>query len=139
MNEEFKLKIPQAGKSNFKVIRDGNYYFVDKSELISDIVNDGNEVYLFTRPRRFGKTLNLSMIDAFFNINYKGNSWFNDLKISEHENCTKLKNSFPVIFISMKELGVRDFNLFRSDVATKMSELFGDFRYLSDSDKIDQS
>ena len=136
---EFKLKIPQAGKSNFKEIRDGNYYFVDKSELISDIVDDGNGVFLFTRPRRFGKTLNLSMIDAFFNMNYKGNTWFDDLKVSEHENCMKLKNSFPVISISMKELGVRDFNLFRSDVATRMTNVFRGFDYLSDSVKINQA
>ena len=82
---EFKLLIPQAGKNDFKVIRDKNYYFVDKSELISDIIDDGSEVYLFTRPRRFGKTLNLSMVDAFFNMKYKGNTWFDDLKVSEHE------------------------------------------------------
>ena len=135
---EFKLKVPQTGIDDFIEIRDGDYYFVDKSELISDIVDDRNKVYLFTRPRRFGKSLNLSMINAFFNTNYKGNTWFDDLKVSEHENCTKLKNTFPVIFISMKELGIRDFNLFLSDVATRMSELFGDFRYLSDSNKIDQ-
>ncbi len=132
------MKVPQTGIDDFIEIRDGNYYFVDKSELISDIVDDRNKVYLFTRPRRFGKTLNLSMIDAFFNMKYKGNTWFDGLKVQEHGNCMKLKNSFPVISISMKELGIRDFNLFRSEVATKMSELFGDFRYLSDSDKIDQ-
>ena len=138
MNGELKLKIPQTGKVDFKEIRDGNYYFVDKSELISDIIDDGNGVYLFTRPRRFGKTLNLSMMDAFFNMNYKGNNWFDGLKVSEHENCTKLKNTFPVISISMKELEVDNFDLFLSDVATKVSNLFRTFRYLSDSDKIDQ-
>ena len=134
---EFKLKIPQTGKIDFKEIRDGNYYFVDKSELISDIINDGNGVYLFTRPRRFGKTLNLSMIDAFFNMNYKGNTWFDDLKVSEHENCIKLKNTFPVISISMKDMDVEDFNEFLSDFSQKISSLFGDFNYLADSDKID--
>ena len=100
--EEFKLKIPQTGIEYFWEIRDGNYYYVDKSELISDIVDDRNKVYLFTRPRRFGKTLNLSMINAFFNMKYKGNTWFDGLKVQEHENCMKLKNSFPVIAISMK-------------------------------------
>ena len=136
--EEFKLLIPQTGIEYFWEIRSGRYYYVDKSELISDIVDDGNKVYLFTRPRRFGKTLNLSMIDAFFNMKYKGNTWFDDLKVSEHENCTKLKNTFPVISISMKELEVDDFDLFLSDVATKVSNLFRTFRHLSDSDKIDQ-
>ena len=134
---EFKLKVPQTGIDDFIEIRDGNYYFVDKSELISDIVDDGNKVYLFTRPRRFGKSLNLSMIDAFFNINYKGNTWFDDLKVSEHENCTKLKNTFPVIFISMKEMDTEDFNEFLSDLSQKIYSIFKDFKYIADSDKID--
>ena len=137
--EEFKLLIPQTGKIDFKEIRGGNYYYVDKSELISDIIDDGNGVYLFTRPRRFGKTLNLSMIDAFFNMNYKGNTWFDGLKVSEHKNCMKLMNTFPVISISMKELGIRDFNLFRSEVATKMTNVLRGFDYLSDSDKINRA
>lgn len=59
------LKIP-LGIDSFREIRDGRYYYVDKSELISDIVSKGDRVYLLTRPRRFGKTLNLSMIDCFF-------------------------------------------------------------------------
>ena len=131
------MKVPQTGKNDFKVIRDGNYYFVDKSELISDIVDDGSEVFLFTRPRRFGKTLNLSMIDAFFNMNYKGNTWFDDLKVSEHENCIKLKNSFPIISISMKEMDTEDFNEFLSDLSQKIYSIFKDFKYIADSDKID--
>ena len=69
------LAIP-SGVDDFRKIREGGYYFVDKSELVSDIVNDRSEVFLFTRPRRFGKSLNLSMIDAFFNLEYKGTKWF---------------------------------------------------------------
>ena len=134
---EFKLMIPQTGIDDFIEIRDGNYYFVDKSELISDIVDDRNKVYLFTRPRRFGKSLNLSMIDAFFNMNYKGNTWFDDLKVSEHENCMKLKNTFPVISISMKEMDTEDFNEFLSDLSQKIYSIFKDFKYIADSDKID--
>jgi len=54
----------------FKSLRDGNRYYVDKTGLIGDIINGNVQVYLFTRPRRFGKTLNLSMLDSFFNIAY---------------------------------------------------------------------
>ena len=64
-----KKRIP-IGVDDFKEIRDEGYYFVDKSELISDILSERNKVYLFTRPRRFGKSLNLSMLDAFFNLKY---------------------------------------------------------------------
>ena len=136
MNGELKLKIPQTGKVDFKEIRDGNYYFVDKSELISDIIDDGNGVYLFTRPRRFGKTLNLSMIDAFFNMNYKGNNWFDDLKVSKHENCMKLKNSFPVIAISMKDFDPNSLVKFHDKIVDIVETAYDQHLYLNDSDKI---
>ena len=80
-----KKRIP-IGVDDFKEIRDEGYYFVDKSELISDILREGAEVYNFTRPRRFGKSLNLSMLDAFFNLKYpKDNKWFDGLKVSKHK------------------------------------------------------
>ena len=75
-----RLAIP-IGVDSFREIREDGYYFVDKSELVSDIVEQRSKVYLFTRPRRFGKTLNLSMIDCFFNLKYEGNTWFDGLKV----------------------------------------------------------
>ena len=134
--EEFKLKVPQTGIEYFWEIRDGNYYYVDKSELISDIVDDGNKVYLFTRPRRFGKTLNLSMINAFFNMKYKGNTWFDGLKVQEHENCMKLMNTFPVISISMKDPIVDTIEDFMDKMKVKLTSVYGQFEYLEESDKV---
>ena len=134
--EEFRLKVPQTGIDDFKKIRNGEYYYVDKSELISDIVDDKNEVYPFTRPRRFGKTLNLSMIDAFFNMKYKGNTWFDGLKVQEHENCMKLKNSFPVISISMKDPIVDTVKDFMDKIKVKITSVYGKFEYLKKSDKV---
>lgn len=94
------------GGMSFAEIRERNKYYVDKTGLIADILeNDDNRVYLFTRPRRFGKTTNLSMLDAFFNIRYKGNSWFEGLEISEHPEYSGYMNAFPVIHI---DLGVAD-------------------------------
>lgn len=94
------------GGMSFAEIRERNKYYVDKTGLIADILeNDDNRVYLFTRPRRFGKTTNLSMLDAFFNIRYKGNSWFEGLEISEHPGYSGYMNAFPVIHI---DLGVAD-------------------------------
>ena len=69
MQGEVKRRAIPIGVDDFKKVREENYYFVDKSELISDILKDKAEIYLFTRPRRFGKSLNLSMLDAFFNAN----------------------------------------------------------------------
>ena len=133
---EFRLKIPQTGIFDFGEIRDGNYYFVDKSELISDIIDDGNKVYLFTRPRRFGKSLNLSMIDSFFNLKYKGNTWFDDLKVNEHENCTRLKNKFPVISISMMDFDTGNLANFREKLVDIVGTAYDQHLYLNDSNKI---
>ena len=90
--------------SEFQTIREGNMYYVDKSLLIKDILsNKLSESYLFIRPRRFGKSMNLSMLDAFFNIKYKGNNWFDGLEISEYREYERYKNSYPVIRLDFGE------------------------------------
>ena len=95
-------KVP-IGKDDFKKIIDGNYYYVDKSELIKDIL--GKEVILYTRPRRFGKTLNMSMLNYFYNIKEKENAYlFNELAISKDEEVMQHRNKYPVIFLSLKDM-----------------------------------
>ncbi|WP_400209217.1 AAA family ATPase, partial [Methanomethylophilus alvi] len=106
MKGEGRLLAIPGGVDDFREIREGGYYFVDKSELVSDIVNDRSEVFLFTRPRRFGKSLNLSMIDAFFNLEYKGNKWFDGLKVNSHPEVEEHRNAYPVISLCMKDLFV---------------------------------
>mgnify|MGYP000778076331 CR=1 FL=1 len=87
-------KIP-IGIQDFKKLRDEDYYYVDKSDLIAQILDGGAEVYLFTRPRRFGKSLNLSMLDAFLNVKHKGNTWFDGLRVSERKDLEPRKNASP--------------------------------------------
>ncbi len=78
-------------------------YYVDKSMLIGQILSqNSNGVYSITRPRRFGKSLNLSMLDAFFNLEYKGNTWFDGLEISKHPEYDSYKNAFPVIYLDLR-------------------------------------
>ena len=127
MAGETRFKAIPIGIDDFKEVRQGNYYFVDKSELISDILADRAKVYLFTRPRRFGKSLNLSMLDAFFNVKYKGNNWFDGLKISEYEGAEPEKNSVPVIYFNMKDLSVDDYGAFIQDLNLKISRLFQEY------------
>ena len=89
--------------SEFQNIRDGNKYYVDKSLLIDDLLSkDESGSYLCVRPRRFGKSMNLSMLDAFFNMRYEGNRWFDGLAISEHPELDGYKNSFPVIHMDLR-------------------------------------
>ena len=124
VNGEVSRKYIPIGVDDFKEIRDGNYYFVDKSELISDILDNKAKVHLFTRPRRFGKSLNLSMLDAFFNLRYEGNTWFDGLKISGHKETEVHKNAYPVIYLNMKELSVGSYNDFIQDLNLCISRLF---------------
>ncbi|MDD7424185.1 MAG: AAA family ATPase, partial [Candidatus Methanomethylophilaceae archaeon] len=101
------------GVQDFKKIRESDYLYVDKSDMISQILSEGADVYLYTRPRRFGKSLNLSMLDAFFNLKYpKDNGWFDGLKISRCKECQEHKNAYPVIYFDFKDLDAKDFDMF---------------------------
>ncbi len=133
---EKTLMIP-IGEEDFKELRQSGFYFVDKSELISDILQNRNKVFLFTRPRRFGKSLNLSMLDAFFNLEYKGNTWFDGLKISNHPEAEEFKNAYPVIFISMKDLNFLTKEGFISSFSRRIRDLYISYRYLENSEKVD--
>ena len=116
---------------SFPRLRDEDYYYVDKSLLIKDILdwNPGG-VYLFTRPRRFGKTTNLSMLNAFFNIEYKENTWFDGLEISKYPEYEKYKNAFPVIYLNLKGTNVSDYKRFIEMMAASVSDAFEKHNYL---------
>ncbi len=98
------MKQLPVGVQDFIELRKTDKYYVDKSMLIGQILSQNDlGVYLYTRPRRFGKSLNLSMLDAFFNIKYKGNTWFDGLEISRHPEFDSYRNAFPVIYLDLKE------------------------------------
>ncbi len=127
------------GYSDFKEIRDDDGCYMDKTALIDSIRRMGNKVYLFTRPRRFGKTLNLSMLDAYFNEKYKGNAWFDGLRISELIPDDPRKNSCTVIFLSMKDLRSDTYEGFLRRVGLKMGDIYGSFPELRESARLDDS
>ncbi len=106
---DFKVGV---GKSDFdELIKSGDYY-VDKTELLYELVNDtDNKVTLFTRPRRFGKTLMMSMMENFFSIRKNSKSIFEGLAIRSHEDfCKEWMNQYPVLFMSFKDVEAEDFN-----------------------------
>jgi len=94
------------GISTFRELMTGNYIFVDKTLFLKDFIEEGSKVSLITRPRRFGKTLTLSMCEEFFDIeNSEKDNIFANLKISEHKDlCEEYQNKYPVIFISFKDV-----------------------------------
>ena len=125
-------KIP-IGVENFKEIINNNYYYVDKTKFIEEILNDGSKIKLFTRTRRFGKTLNMSTIKHFFDIknNEENRKLFNNLDI-EKSVYIKEQGQYPVIFISMK--GIKDITWeeAKSSLKILISKLYSEFKYLLD-------
>lgn len=103
------MKKIQVGSSDFKDIRDGNFLFVDKSIFIKELIDDGSNVVLIPRPRRFGKTLNMSMVKYFFDNKEDNRDLFNGLDIENYEEIMKHQGKYPVIFISFK--GVKAINI----------------------------
>ncbi len=96
-------KLP-IGVDSFEKLRREDFYYVDKTGLIVDLLADWGEVNLFTRPRRFGKTLNMSMLKAFFEIG-GDKSIFDGLKVTENKAlCEKYMGKYPVVFVSLKEV-----------------------------------
>ena len=139
MFDEFGIvrqQIDTCGLS-FMEIRRKDKYYVDKSMLIGDILSSNDSgVYLFTRPRRFGKTTNLTMLDAFFNLEYKGNTWFDGLEISKHPEFDRYKNAFPVINLNLKNTKSDDFESYVADLKDALNMTFDRFRYLMKSDLV---
>ena len=131
-----KQQIDTSGLSFIEIRRKDKYY-VDKSMLIGDILSSNDSgVYLFTRPRRFGKTTNLTMLDAFFNLEYRGNTWFDGLKISKHPEFDCYRNAFPVININLKKTKADTFSSFVNHMRSVLNNTFDRFRYLLKSDLV---
>ena len=102
------MKRISTGTENFKELIDNNYYYVDKTMLIEDVISD--KVMMYTRPRRFGKTLNLSMLYYFFSNQEKENSYlFKGLNISKDKEILKHQNQYPVIFLTLKDMNNNNF------------------------------
>ena len=100
-----------VGKSDFEALRKSNNYYVDKTAIMYELVEEtDHQVTLFTRPRRFGKTLMMSMMSSFFSIRKESRDLFKGLKITEHnEFCRKWMNQYPVLFISFKDAEAGEF------------------------------
>lgn len=128
-----KKKLP-IGISDFKKIIDGNYYYFDKTELIKSIIGEPGEVKLFTRPRRFGKTLNMSMIKYFFDIENKDKNkkLFENLKISENEYFEK-QGTAPVISISFRNYDESNWENGFEMIKNTISDLYDEFEFVKEN------
>jgi len=127
-----KKKIP-LGLSNFKKLIIKNAYFVDKSLFIKD-VEENLCVSLFTRPRRFGKTLNLSMLKYFYDLSDDNSSLFEGLQISQEAEIMEKQGKHPVIYLTLKDVKRNTWEGCYTSIKRIMSTLFCEFEYLLDSD-----
>lgn len=117
-----RMKLLPTGIENFKTMIDKSAYYVDKTNFIEDVLNE--QVVSYTRPRRFGKTLNMSMLYYFFSIKEKGNSYlFDGLNISKNKEALKAQNKYPTIFISLKEMKSLTFDAQISSFSNVIYEL----------------
>lgn len=135
MNEMRMLPI---GVDSFEKIRKNHYYYVDKTKLIEQIIHNFSEVTLFTRPRRFGKTLNMSMLKCFLEIGADP-SLFDGLYISSNrELCEKYMGKYPVIFLSLKSIEGSDYTSAKDEFVELVSREYKRFSFLLDSDHLDE-
>lgn len=135
-----RYNIP-IGIFEFEKIRKNDYYYVDKTELIQALVKtEPAEITLFTRPRRFGKTLVMSMLASFFDIRRDSRDLFEGLKIAEDQKlCELWMNQWPVIFLSLKDAGGESFEDAYGLLQSIISQLYVEHAYLEKCAEIDES
>ena len=132
---EMEKKMP-IGIENFEEIRTEGFYYVDKTGLIQELLHNWGKVNLFTRPRRFGKSLNMSMLKNFFEIGNKGEI-FEGLKISEDTAlCESYMGKFPVISVSLKGVSGNEFETARSLLCSIIGNEALRFYFLTESDRL---
>lgn len=133
-----KLKLP-VGIENFEEIRRNQYYYIDKTKLIEQLFDSLGKVSLFTRPRRFGKTLNMSMLKSFFEIGADP-SLFDGLYIAENKTlCAQHQGQYPVIFLSLKNVEGRNFESAKYQMMELISKEAIRYSILGESEALDEN
>ena len=138
-NDEDLMRNAPIGISDFRKLRESDLLYVDKSLLIDQVLNAGADVLLFTRPRRFGKTMNISMLDAYLNQSYAGNNWFDGLKISEQRPQDPMKNAEVVIRLTFMFKFDGSYDTFLELVRERIRQSYMDHLYLQGSEVIPDS
>ena len=133
------LKKLPIGIENFEKLRQEDFYYIDKTRLIEQLLTRWGEVNLFTRPRRFGKSLNMSMLQSFFEIG-KDKTLFDGLRISDNQGlCEKYQGKFPVVFVSLKGINGATYEEARRFLIKTINEEARRLSVLSDSTELDET
>ena len=128
-------KVISIGKQNFASLRENHYFFVDKSHFIKDWWENGDEITLITRPRRFGKTLNMSMLDCFFSNKYAvRGDLFEGLGVWEEGKYRELQGTYPVIFLSFAAVKAGNLEDAKIQIKQELARLYRENRNLMKED-----
>ena len=127
------------GVDSFRNLIEEKYYFVDKTNFIKDLLDNKSKVTLITRPRRFGKTLAMRMLQEFFDINSADRNLFVGLKISHAgEEYMQHRGKYPVVFFSFKDIATGSYQEAMRDLCGKISDLYSDYSFLADSPALNE-
>ena len=128
-----------VGGEDFIALRKADRYYVDKTEILFELAESGNAVSLITRPRRFGKTLTMKMMESFFSADTRKDSWiFDGLSVKRHtEFCDEYMNQYPTLFVSLKDVEGRNFELAYAKLETVISDVCKKLIFLLEADQTD--
>src|SRR6056297_3207061 len=122
------MKRLPIGISDFEELIKNDYYYVDTTRMIGDIYKDGSKILLLTRPRRFGKTLNMSMLSYFFDNRKQSSQLFEGLDVSQDAEVMGAVNSYPTIFISFKDVNNNNWGTTSDKLRSLISDLFNQYK-----------
>ncbi|MGN0264498.1 MAG: AAA family ATPase [Oliverpabstia sp.] len=123
------------GIQSFDKVRENQYFYIDKTSFIKEWWESGDDVTLITRPRRFGKTLNMSMVEEFFSVDYAGRGdLFEGLSIWEEEKYRKMQGTYPVISLSFASVKERDYQATKSRICQLITDLYIKYSFVRKSD-----
>ena len=129
------------GEQNFEQLRKNNYFYVDKTSFIKEWWEEGDSVTLITRPRRFGKTINMSMLECFFSNQYegRGEELFGDLSIWQEKKYRDMQGKYPVLFLSFASIKSPTYEGARDGIIAAISDLYKRHTYLLQGDTLNQT
>ena len=128
------------GRQDYETIRKEGYFYIDKSSFIQEWWESGDSVTLITRPRRFGKTLNMSMVEQFFSVGYAGRSdLFEGLSIWQEEKYCQMQGTYPVIALSFADVKEKTYPDAKKRICEIIMDLFNQFSFLAESDRLTEN
>ena len=133
------MKTIGIGKQDFASLREHNCFYIDKTDFIKEWWNSQDDVTLITRPRRFGKTLNMSMVECFFSVKYaKRLDLFEGLSIEKNADLRKLQGTYPVLFLSFAAVKTNTYENARRQICSLIASLYDENMYLLNDDTLNE-